>query len=93
MRDPPPHERTPTLVDNIKIVAAGACAVVIGLAWKDYIMDMIRMSRPFVTSRLKIHPHLVSLIFMIIMTVVLTLVIHMLGMRYNKRNEPVQTKK
>lgn len=79
MRNPTPRERTPTLVDNIRIVIAGACAVVIGLAWKDYIMEVIHASRPFVTRRLNIHPQLVSFLFIIVLTVVLIMVIHALG--------------
>ena len=63
-------------VDSFKIIVSGACAVVIGLAWKDYIMGVIEKIHPFVQSKIGINSHLLMLIFMILLTVVLGLIIH-----------------
>ena len=62
--------------DSLKVIISGACAVVIGLAWKDYIMNNLERLQPFLQTKLKINSHILSFVFMVALTLVLALIIH-----------------
>ena len=65
-----------TFGQSMKVVISGACAVVIGLAWKDYIMDLIDKMHPVIVSKIGINPHILSFVFIVALTLILGFVIH-----------------
>lgn len=69
-----------SFVASMKIIVSGACAVVIGLAWKDYILSVINSVSPFLQNRLSLNPHVLSFIFIVGLTIVLSLLIHILSL-------------
>lgn len=68
-----------SFVQSIKVIVSGACAVVIGLAWKDYILQEINSIAPLLQSKFKLNPHIISFLFIALLTIILSLVIHKLS--------------
>ena len=68
-----------SFAQSMKVIVSGACAVVIGLAWKDYILDEIKSISPFVQSKFNLNPHIISFLFIVLLTGGLSLVIHQLS--------------
>ena len=71
----------------MKLVVSGACAVVIGLAWKDYIMQEINSVSPWITTKMRINPHIVSFVFIVLLTIILGIIIHILGTQAKNEEE------
>lgn len=68
-----------SFIDEMKLVLSGASAVVIGLAWKDFVMHSVNSISPALEKSLRMNKHLIGFLFTVLLTIVLGLAIHALG--------------